>query len=198
MVKTDKRGEIILKAMEVFAKNGVDRTSISDLAQHIGTTKSYFYFHFSSKEDLIFSIQKYIMDGAISHLERVISLDLNPAEKIKAWIDWNLDMIRERKVEVDFMYQAMFSKYVAKFSRERREEILEIHRKYISLVGKIIREGQERGFFKNPYDHEILATFMLGSLFSGLKAAYLGFKETDYIKEGLKSSLLMMLGYEEV
>jgi hypothetical protein len=39
---------------------------------------------------------------------------------------------------------------------------------------------------------------MLGSLFSGLKAAYLGFKETDYIKEGLKSSLLMMLGYEEV
>ncbi len=198
MVKSDKKEEIILKAMEVFARNGIDRTSISDLAEHIGTTKSYFYFHFSSKEDLIFSIQKYIMEGAISYLKGIILRDINPVEKIKVWIDWTLDGIRERKAEVDFMFQAMFSKYIFRFSKERREEILEMHRKYIELVGKIIMEGQNSGKFKNPYDPSLLAALLVGSLFSGLKIAYFGIEDTDYVREGLKFSLLMMLGYEEV
>ncbi len=198
MVKSDKKEEIILKAMEVFARNGIDRTSISDLAAHIGTTKSYFYFHFSSKEDLIFSIQRYIMEGAISYLKGIILQDINPVEKIKAWIDWTLNGIRERKVEVDFMFQAMFSKYISRFSKERRKEILEMHRKYIELVGRIIMEGQNSGKFKNPYNPSLLAALMVGSLFSGLKIAYFGIEDTDYVREGLKASLLMMLGYEEV
>jgi Transcriptional regulator len=184
--------------MEVFVKNGIDRTSLSDIAEHLGTTKSYFYFHFSSKEDLVFSIQKYIMDSAISYLESTVAKNITPAEKIKSWIDWNLDRVKERRVEVDFMYQAMFSKYISKFSRERREEILEIHRKYINLVGEVIKEGQEMGIFKNPYNPTVLATFMVGSLFSGIKVVYLGIEDADYIKESLKFSFLMMLGYEGV
>jgi len=198
MVKSNKREEIIKGAMEVFVKNGIDRTSLSDIAEHLGTTKSYFYFHFSSKEDLIFSIQKYIMDSAISYLESTVAKNITPAEKIKSWIDWNLDRVKERRVEVDFMYQAMFSKYISKFSRERREEILEIHRKYINLVGEVIKEGQEMGIFKNPYNPTVLATFMVGSLFSGIKVVYLGIEDADYIKESLKFSFLMMLGYEGV
>jgi len=198
MVKSNKREEIIKGAMEVFVKNGIDRTSLSDIAEHLGTTKSYFYFHFSSKEDLVFSIQKYIMDSAISYLESTVAKNITPAEKIKSWIDWNLDRVKERRVEVDFMYQAMFSKYISKFSRERREEILEIHRKYINLVGEVIKEGQEMGIFKNPYNPTVLATFMVGSLFSGIKVVYLGIEDADYIKESLKFSFLMMLGYEGV
>ncbi|MEO0139618.1 MAG: TetR/AcrR family transcriptional regulator [candidate division WOR-3 bacterium] len=193
-----KREEIILKAMEIFAKRGIDGTSIKDLAEYLGTTKSYFYFYFSSKDEIIFSIQKYIMDSAISHLKRLKEMNITAAKKVEGWINWHFDALKENKTEVDFMYQAMFSKYVLKTKEKFKQEFRNMHGLYASLIADIVKEGQKRGEFRNSSDSTLLASLMVGSLFSGVKLAYLGFMDVERIREDVKKSILMMLGYEKV
>jgi AcrR family transcriptional regulator len=43
-------------ARELFARQGVQRTSLQDIADELGITKPALYYHFSSREDLVRSI----------------------------------------------------------------------------------------------------------------------------------------------
>lgn len=193
-----KKEEIILRAMEIFAKEGIDGTSMQDLAEYLGTTKSYFYFYFSSKDELIFSIQKYIMESAISNLKRIKKQNIPAAKKVVKWINWHFDTLMKNKTEVDFMYQAMFSKYILRTKEKFKQEFKNMHGLYVSLVVDIVNEGQEKGEFKNTSNPTVLASLMVGALFSGIKLAYLGFMDAEGVNEGVKKSILMMLGYEGV
>lgn len=193
-----KKEEIILKAIEIFAKRGIDGTSMKDLAEYLGTTKSYFYFYFSSKDELVFSIQKYIMDSAISNLRNLKIRNISPVKKVEEWVNWHFNVLKENKTEVDFMYQAMFSKYVLKTREKFREEFRNMHKLYVNLISDIIREGQESGEFKNPSNPVVLSSLMIGALFSGIKLAYVGFMDMERVREDVKRSILTMLGYEKV
>ncbi|MFG1792357.1 TetR/AcrR family transcriptional regulator [Nocardia sp. NPDC049149] len=51
-------------ALEMFARQGVQRTSLQDIATRLGITKPALYYHFSSREELIRSIvQPLIQEG---------------------------------------------------------------------------------------------------------------------------------------
>ncbi|MFC9993839.1 TetR/AcrR family transcriptional regulator [Nocardia sp. NPDC127526] len=43
-------------ALEMFARQGVQRTSLQDIANRLGITKPALYYHFSSRDDLVRSI----------------------------------------------------------------------------------------------------------------------------------------------
>jgi len=59
-------------ARDLFARHGVQRTSLQDIADKLGITKPALYYHFSSREELVRSIvQPLIDDGEqfVLHLE---------------------------------------------------------------------------------------------------------------------------------
>jgi AcrR family transcriptional regulator len=63
-IVSDKREEIIEKAIEIFCKKGFTRASIIDIAKAAGLGKSSFYFYFKDKEDLFIE--------CLAHLGRVL------------------------------------------------------------------------------------------------------------------------------
>ena len=48
----ERKQEILNAAIEVFAKKGYEKTSISDIAQTINVAQGLCYRYFSSKEEL--------------------------------------------------------------------------------------------------------------------------------------------------
>jgi len=54
--RTDTRQRIQEVARDLFARQGVQRTSLQDIADELGITKPALYYHFSSREDLVRSI----------------------------------------------------------------------------------------------------------------------------------------------
>jgi AcrR family transcriptional regulator len=40
-------------ALELFAENGYERTSLREIAERLGVTKAALYYHFKSKEDIV-------------------------------------------------------------------------------------------------------------------------------------------------
>jgi len=50
------RGRIQAVAVELFAEQGYDKTSLREIAERLGVTKAALYYHFRSKEDIVRSL----------------------------------------------------------------------------------------------------------------------------------------------
>jgi AcrR family transcriptional regulator len=63
----DTRARIQSVALELFAEQGYDKTSLREIAERLGVTKAALYYHFKSKEDIVTSlVEDYF--GAIDEL----------------------------------------------------------------------------------------------------------------------------------
>lgn len=60
--RSDTRERIQEVARELFAQQGVQRTSLQDIADRLGITKPALYYHFTSREDLVRSIVQPLID----------------------------------------------------------------------------------------------------------------------------------------
>jgi len=49
----DTRARIQAVALELFAEQGYERTSLREIAERLGVTKAALYYHFKSKEDIV-------------------------------------------------------------------------------------------------------------------------------------------------
>ena len=52
-VRPDTRQRIQAVALELFAEQGYDKTSLREIAERLGVTKAALYYHFKSKEDIV-------------------------------------------------------------------------------------------------------------------------------------------------
>jgi AcrR family transcriptional regulator len=65
--RPDTRARIQSVALELFAEQGYDKTSLREIAERLGVTKAALYYHFKSKEDIVTSlVEDYF--GAIDEL----------------------------------------------------------------------------------------------------------------------------------
>lgn len=54
----DTRRRISEHALELFARNGYDATSMREIAEAAGVTKASLYYHFKSKADIVISLME--------------------------------------------------------------------------------------------------------------------------------------------
>jgi AcrR family transcriptional regulator len=54
--RADTRQRIQSVALELFAEQGYDKTSLREIAERLGVTKAALYYHFKSKEDIVTSL----------------------------------------------------------------------------------------------------------------------------------------------
>jgi AcrR family transcriptional regulator len=54
--RPDTRERIQAVALEFFAEQGYDKTSLREIAERLGVTKAALYYHFKSKEDIVTSL----------------------------------------------------------------------------------------------------------------------------------------------
>ena len=54
--QAEKRQQIIEAATQVIVQKGIDKTSLTDIAQAAGISKGSLYYYYATKNDLIFDI----------------------------------------------------------------------------------------------------------------------------------------------
>src|ERR1700730_12241045 len=53
--RRDTRAQVQQVALELFAEQGYEKTSLREIAERLGVTKAALYYHFKSKEDIVHS-----------------------------------------------------------------------------------------------------------------------------------------------
>ena len=69
----DRRRQIIAAASELFARNGFEGTSIRDIAGASGVLSGSLYYHFPSKEDLLFTVHQESLTAMRQEVETAIA-----------------------------------------------------------------------------------------------------------------------------
>lgn len=56
MSRGNTRQRIQSVSLELFADRGYEKTSLREIAEHLGVTKAALYYHFKTKEDIVISL----------------------------------------------------------------------------------------------------------------------------------------------
>ena len=67
MEKNNTREEILEAALDLFAVNGYEATSISQLADAVGIRKASLYSHFANKQDILDTVVETVLKGYADH-----------------------------------------------------------------------------------------------------------------------------------
>ena len=88
--RSDTRKRIQEVARELFLRQGVQRTSLQDIADELGITKPALYYHFTSREDLVRSILVPLIDeGERFVAERENHGDVDARELLEGYFDFH-------------------------------------------------------------------------------------------------------------
>ena len=151
------RARIIGAALELFAEQGYDATSVNQVVVRAGVTKGALYHYFAAKEDLLYEIYRGLLDQQLADLDRITAEEPDPSRALRAVIhDLVVTTIRHRR-EV-----AVFGRESTRLSPERWQVLQRDWRRYQDVVRTLIREVQRRGMFNAAASPEVASWMIFG------------------------------------
>ncbi len=109
-----KRELIMERALELFAENGFEATSVQQITERCGISKGAFYLYFKSKDELILSIIERFMSGFIADLEHTVTFSRNKGNLLYDFLLVTFTKFRE---QADFA-KIFLKEQVFSFSEE--------------------------------------------------------------------------------
>ncbi|MGL5261719.1 MAG: TetR/AcrR family transcriptional regulator [Bacteroides sp.] len=138
--KTKER--LINVARLLFAKDGVDNTTMNDIAKASKKGRRTLYTYFRNKEEVYFAVVQSELDKLWKHLKSVSEQDLAPDKKIIELIYARLEAVKE-VVFRNGTLKASFFRDIWKVENVRKE----FDEKEICLIKKILADGVAQDLF---------------------------------------------------
>ncbi len=147
-----RKKEILEAAVIVFKEKGYDKTSISDIAKSLHISQGLCYRYFTSKEEIFDSaVDAYAQYIADKMIYIISDTNISIIEKISHLPDF-------ANVEKESNYYGMFHGQGTTSFHDRLS--LEICRKVVPYVQKLLKEESEKGKLKLD-DPETTAYFLV-------------------------------------
>lgn len=137
------KSTLIDVAQQLFAKQGVENTTMNDIAKASQRGRRTLYTYFSSKNDIYKAVIESELNGLYKKLEAVIKRDIPSDDKLILLAFTRLSAIKE-VVTRNGTLKADFFRDIWQVETVRKEfDKKEIH--YLELI---IREGFDKGIFE--------------------------------------------------
>ena len=142
MTVSKTKAKLIDVARTLFAKNGVDNTTMNDIALASKKGRRTLYTYFKSKEDIYMAVVESELEILSNALERVVAKNMSPDLTILDMIETHLDAIKMVVLRNGTM-RAGFFRDIWRVERVRRNfDVREI-----KLFKQILSDGKEKGIF---------------------------------------------------
>ncbi len=172
MTKGDKTKERILRAAtRLIHTRGYKNTSLNDIFAESGINKGSFYFHFSSKDELVHAV----IDRFLCSIERRLDTISGPGEKspletIDAYLSL-MTAFMESSGCVGGCLLGNLSLEVSDWHEQLRIHLASSFGRFVDRFALIIREGQERGEIRSDKTANEIAVFLMLLLEGGFVLA---------------------------
>lgn len=131
--------KIFEAAMELFAKQGYDGTSVDEITSVVGIAKGTLYYHFSSKEEIYNFLIVEGMNLFKNSIEIQAAKHENAIDKLKAAILVQLRIMEKYESLITLIIGQMWGK------EERNVLCRQCIYDYVEIIENIINYGIERG-----------------------------------------------------
>ena len=165
---TDTKENILHTALRLFARDGYEAASVSDIAGELGMTKGALYKHYRNKRDIFDSIveRMYRIDGERAKQYELPekTFDASPSayrtaavEKIRAFIEAQFHFLTKDEFARDFRKMLTLEQY-------RNPEIMELYQKClvngpVSYMEDLFREMMEQGIWRKSNPKQLALEF---------------------------------------
>ncbi len=123
-----KLGEILRQAAAVFCVRGYHQASIRDIARATGVSLAGLYYYFSSKEHLLFLIQRHAFETMLGSARTTLQALDDPEERLRTFIQLHLRFFLEHPNEMKVLTHEE-----EWLEAERRREVHSLKRAYYRL-----------------------------------------------------------------
>ncbi len=155
------RDKFIEVARQLFARKGVENTTMNDIASASSKGRRTIYTYFKSKRDIFNAVIEQETDRVLGKLKLIVMSPIPADRKFADFIDCRLETMREI-VSRNGSLRAGFFRDPRKVDRARRL----MEKKEIILLRQILMEGKDQGFFRidNPHQTAVLITQIIQGL----------------------------------
>jgi TetR/AcrR family transcriptional regulator, transcriptional repressor for nem operon len=157
--------KILVCAKELFHEHGFQQTSVDEILKQSGVTKSNFYYHFKSKEEL----GLIILERFIAHYETEVLLktlgnnSLQPAEKLSNFYitvkTYHRDLQKARGCPFGNLAIEMSGT-----NEHFREKLSAFFNSWERIIEACIKEGMSKGDFRSDLPAGVVAQLILSHL----------------------------------
>jgi TetR/AcrR family fatty acid metabolism transcriptional regulator len=150
--------EIIEAAGKILTDKGINGLTTKKLAQEMNFSESALYRHFSSKEEIIVSMLKYLALNLEQHTNELENN--NPTEQLKNFFKNQFAFFEQQP----YFVIAVFSEGLLEESEKINLAIKNLMAKRMQLLKPIILAGQEKGTITKDLELDELIHIVMGSV----------------------------------
>ena len=143
MAVSKTKAKLVDVARQLFAKMGVENTTMNDIALASKKGRRTLYTYFKSKEDIYIAVVESELDMLSDMMKRVSEKNISPDEKMIEMIYTRLDAVKE-VVFRNGTLRANFFRDIWRVEKVRKR----FDAKEILLFKDVLREGVEKGVFR--------------------------------------------------
>lgn len=139
-----RRAEILQAAAALFASKGYHETTMDDIAAAVGIQKATLYSYIAGKQALLSQLFAQMFQYPLEVARHVTSLPVTPREKLRQFVFKYVAEMLERQELL-----TLFFRERRRLPAAQQEPLLAAARELEGCIDQIIREGQERGYFRD-------------------------------------------------
>ena len=143
MTVSKTKAKLVDVARQLFAKMGVENTTMNDIALASKKGRRTLYTYYKSKEDIYMAVGESELDMLSDMMKRVAEKNISPDEKMIEMIYTRLDAVKE-VVFRNGTLRANFFRDIWRVEKVRKR----FDAKEILLFKDVLREGVEKGVFR--------------------------------------------------
>jgi AcrR family transcriptional regulator len=160
------RARVLDAAVELFAQQGYDGTSVAQVIARAGVAKGGFYHHFASKEALLYEVYGDLISRQLAAMDDILGRGLSAPETVRLLI---ADLVAS--TAASSQQALVFWRELHRLGDDRTAEYRAARRRYHDAVRTLIRDGQASGEFAAVASPDIV-TFTIFGLINELPLWY--------------------------
>ncbi len=143
MTISKTKAKLVDVARQLFAKMGVENTTMNDIALASKKGRRTLYTYFKSKEEIYLAVVESELEILSDMMKRVAEKNISPDQKILEMIYTRLDAIKE-VVYRNGTLRAVFFRDIWRVEKVRKK----FDSKEIMLFRGVLQEGKDKGVFQ--------------------------------------------------
>jgi AcrR family transcriptional regulator len=192
--KEAKKMDILHAAMQVFAKKGVVKTKMIDIATTASVGKGTIYEYFRSKEEIFTSAYIYFYQTTETLVQEALLKEDDPQKQLGLVLTISLEAFTHMGDD----FANIMMDFWAEGIRNKDQDFLDainlkgLYSDYRKMIQQILKSGIEKGLFK-PMDTKATASVLIGA-FDGILLQWIMDRKSINLK---KVPMILLDGFIE-
>ncbi len=187
-MKQEKLEAILATARKMFARYGLRKTNLDELARMARVAKGTIYNYFGSKDRVYLEVLAQEADEIVEKISSAVAGERSPEEKLAAFVRAKFQYMRQA-INILNLDREGAGRYYPSAENIRNS----FFEREVEIISSILKEGKEKGHFR--MNNVLLTARAIGYALKGFELTWLVRESEERIEHYLSELLnLMFLG----